>query len=212
MTTMSNGGGSERESLIMNMKILITGISVLALVGCASTKKKEEVAPPPPPPQEQTPPPVETMPAPAEPVDQGPVVQAPITQPYTGPTPGSIDHFKYVTGGDTRVYFGYDRYDLTAQARDVLRQQADWLKQYNTFNIMIEGNADERGTREYNLALAARRAEATKAFLISQGIRPSRISTVSYGKERPIDPRSNEEAWAKNRNTNTVVIGAGPAS
>lgn len=193
----------------MDTKLLITGVALFALVGCASTKKKEpivEVVP-----QQETQPPV-TTPAPTQPVEQAPVVQAPVTQPYTGPTPGSVEHFKYVTGGDTRIYFGYNQYNILPQARETLRRQAEWLKEYGNYKVVIEGNADERGTREYNLALGARRADSTKAFLVSQGINPARISTVSYGKERPIDPRSNEEAWALNRNTNTVVIGFGSTS
>jgi len=98
---------------------------------------------------------------------------------------------------------------LSPEARVSLTSQANWLTSYTNVNAIIEGHADERGTREYNLALAARRAEAVKSFLVSQGVAPSRLTTVSYGKERPIDARSNEEGWARNRNgfTNLTVGG-----
>lgn len=107
-----------------------------------------------------------------------------------------------------RVFFGYDQHTLTAQGQATLARQAQWLKQYPQTRIVLAGNCDERGTREYNLALGQRRAEAARAYLVSQGVDGSRITTVSYGKERPIDPRSTEEAWSVNRNA-TTTIGAG---
>lgn len=116
------------------------------------------------------------------------------------PMPGSLEDFAYQAGGEPRVFFGYDQYTLTAEARDSLSRQANWLLNYQSANAIIEGHADERGTREYNLALGARRAEAVKSFLVSQGVAPSRLTTVSYGKERPIDARSNEAGWQRNRN------------
>ena len=127
------------------------------------------------------------------------------------PTPGSIDDFAYQSGGDPRVFFAYDQYALSDEARETLRRQADWLKLYSDYNAIVEGHADERGTREYNLALGARRANSVKSFLVSQGISPSRLTTVSYGKERPIDGRSNTEGWARNRNgfTNLRPVGIG---
>jgi peptidoglycan-associated lipoprotein len=125
----------------------------------------------------------------------------------SGPVAGSAEDFAQ-TAGD-RVFFGYDQYTLTPQARATLAAQADWLKQYGDKRILVAGNADERGTREYNLALGARRAEAARAYLISLGVPGNRISTVSYGKERPVDPRSTEEAWALNRNATSGIVGAG---
>jgi len=129
----------------------------------------------------------------------------PVAQPAqpSGPTAGSVDHF-VATAGD-RVFFGYDRQDLTAEARAVLRAQAAWLNTYRDARITIEGHCDERGTREYNLALGARRANAARDYLISQGVDPSRISTTSYGKERPTCRESNEQCWAVNRNSTTVI-------
>jgi peptidoglycan-associated lipoprotein len=119
------------------------------------------------------------------------------------PTPGSEQDF-VVNVGD-RVYFDYDQYDIRADARPILDAQADWLNRYRSVRVRIEGNADERGTREYNLALGARRANAVREFLTGQGVAASRIETLSYGTERPIDPGTNEDAWAKNRNARTAI-------
>ena len=93
----------------------------------------------------------------------------------------------------------------------MLRAQADWLNRYPNYTAVVEGHADERGTRQYNIALGARRANSVKAFLVSQGVAPSRLTTVSYGKERPIDARSNEEGWARNRNGYTNLRALGPS-
>ncbi|WBQ10125.1 peptidoglycan-associated lipoprotein Pal [Hyphomonadaceae bacterium ML37] len=120
-----------------------------------------------------------------------------------GPTPGSTAHFE-ATAGD-RVFYGYDRHDLTNEARETLRRQAAWLASYPNTRVLIAGNADERGTREYNLALGARRANAARDFLVAQGVDPSRIQTVSYGKERPTCRQSTEQCWSVNRNATTVI-------
>jgi len=111
--------------------------------------------------------------------------------------PGSQEDLA-VNVGD-RVFFGYDRYDLTAEARSTLDRQAEWLMRYPSVNVTIEGHADERGTREYNLALGERRAASVKNYLITMGIDPRRINIISYGKERPAVLGSNPAAWAQNR-------------
>ena len=130
---------------------------------------------------------------------------APVSAPApSGPTPGSVEDFR-VSVGD-RVFFAYDQFDLSPEARAILERQATWLKQYPNVQVMVAGNADERGTREYNLALGARRAAAVKDYLVSLGVSGARIQTVSYGKERPLDPRSNEEAWSVNRNGQTQIV------
>ena len=121
----------------------------------------------------------------------------------TGPTPGSQADLEQSAGH--RVFFAFDQYTLTSQAQQTLARQAAWLQEYPEARILISGNCDERGTREYNLALGARRAEAARRYLTSLGVDGSRITTVSYGKERPLDPRSNEEAWALNRNATTTI-------
>ncbi|MGH1398059.1 MAG: peptidoglycan-associated lipoprotein Pal [Alphaproteobacteria bacterium] len=109
-----------------------------------------------------------------------------------------------VNVGD-RVFFGTDRYDVDNEARLVLERQANFLAQYPNLNISIEGHADERGTREYNLALGARRAEAAKNYLIALGVDPRRVDTISFGKERPEALGANADAWAQNRRSVSVI-------
>jgi peptidoglycan-associated lipoprotein len=104
-----------------------------------------------------------------------------------------------------RVFFGTDRYDLAPEAQATLQGQARWLNQYPNVTIIVEGHADERGTREYNLALGDRRANTVRDYLVALGVAPNRITTISYGKERPQVPGSNEQAWAQNRRAVTVV-------
>ena len=188
----------------MTIKFVIAGAALLVLSACASTPEPAPIVDNTP--QQEAPPPVFSEPAPVKPVQQAPVVE--IAPVYTGPAVGSIDHFKYIAGDD-RVYFAYNQYDLNTQSRDVLRKQAEWLNQYSTSILVVGGNADERGTREYNLALGARRADSVKAYLVSQGVNPSRVTTVSYGKERPINGGSNEAAWAQNRNAHSAVLTGG---
>lgn len=182
----------------MKVKPVLLSAAMLSVVGCASTPPELPVVQNQPPVQEQVPPPA----LPAAPVPEK-RIEAPPPE-FLGPLPGTVAHFKYSSGED-RVYFAYDRYDLSEKARDVLRKQADWLQQYGSAIVVIGGNADERGTREYNLALGARRAESVKSFMVGQGVNPDRITTVSYGKERPLDARSTEAAWAVNRNAHTAV-------
>lgn len=100
---------------------------------------------------------------------------------------------------DEDVYFDFDKSTLTAEARDTLMRKAQWLRANTGVRLTIEGHCDERGTSEYNLALGDRRAEAARIFLVDLGIDPARLTTVSYGEERPADPGHNEQAWAKNR-------------
>lgn len=109
-----------------------------------------------------------------------------------------------VNVGD-RVFFGFDKSDLTSEARATLDRQAAWLKKYPTVNVTVEGHCDERGTREYNLALGERRATAAKNYLVAAGVEAGRVQTISYGKERPAVLGSNEAAWAQNRRGVTVV-------
>ena len=118
-------------------------------------------------------------------------------------TPGSPQDFQ-VNVGD-RVFFGYDQVDLTSEARATLDRQAQWLKQYGNVSVTIEGHSDERGTREYNLALGDRRASAAKNYLVARGISPNRVATLSYGKERPAIGASGEQAWSQNRRAVTMV-------
>jgi peptidoglycan-associated lipoprotein len=124
---------------------------------------------------------------------------------YTGegPAPGTQQDL-VVNVGD-RVFFGYDRYDLTPEAQRTLELQAEWLKRYPNVNITIAGHADERGTREYNLALGERRAQTVQQYLTALGIPASRVNTISYGKERPAVLGSDTQSWAQNRRAVTEV-------
>ena len=119
--------------------------------------------------------------------------------------PGSQQDF-VVNVGD-RVFFESDQTDLTPQAIVTLEKQAQWLQSYPRYSFTVEGHADERGTREYNLALGARRANAVKEFLVAQGVAAGRLETVSYGKERPICTESGEDCWSQNRRGVSVITG-----
>ena len=103
------------------------------------------------------------------------------------------------------IYFEFDKSTLTAASQENLTRKAEWLRENPDVTVTIEGHCDERGTPEYNLALGDRRAESAKSFLRDLGISPSRLTTISYGEEKPVDPRHNEEAWAKNRRDHFVV-------
>ncbi|MEM1389865.1 MAG: peptidoglycan-associated lipoprotein Pal [Pseudomonadota bacterium] len=169
----------------------------LFAVGCASTPDPVEPA------VVETPPVVEDT----APVDTAVVREDPITTPrtdQTGPVRGSIEDFT-VNVGD-RVYFDLDQYRLDRDDQDILQRQAAWLASYPDVTILVAGNCDERGTREYNLALGERRASVVKDYLVSLGVDPARIQTVSYGKERPISVGSNEASWAQNRNGFTQIL------
>ena len=118
-------------------------------------------------------------------------------------TPGSQQDF-VVNVGD-RVFFESDQTELSQQAIATLDKQAQWLQQYNRYSFTIEGHADERGTREYNIALGAKRAQSVRSFLASRGIDPSRMRTISYGKERPVAVCNDISCWSQNRRAVTVL-------
>ncbi len=104
------------------------------------------------------------------------------------------------------IHFDFDKYDIRSRDTEILKENAALLMKHPTIKIQVEGHCDERGTEQYNLALGERRANSTKKYLTSLGILPDRISTISYGEEKPLDPRPNEEAWAKNRRAHTVIL------
>ncbi|KAF0100176.1 MAG: peptidoglycan-associated lipoprotein [Rhodospirillaceae bacterium] len=118
-------------------------------------------------------------------------------------TPGSVGDFRQNVGD--RVFFDTDSSTVREDGRQTLNRQAEWLKKYGNYQITIEGHCDERGTREYNLALGERRANAARQYLIAQGIPAARLKTVSYGKERPDPVGSDEAAWARNRRAVTAL-------
>ena len=161
-------------------------LSAALLLG-ACTHKQEAVNTAPPPP----PPPPQATPAPM-----------PVTSSIL---PGSAEDFR-VNVGDT-IHFAYNEYNIEEADKALLGRQAAWLQKYPAVRVTVEGHADERGTREYNLALGARRANALKEYLVSQGVSTGRVETVSYGKERPICTESSEACWAQNRRGVTVVSG-----
>ena len=163
---------------------LIIATMAVAVAGCS--KKRPETLPP----------------GPGGPVEPGPDTG---TDTSGAVQPGTAAHFKQNVSSDT-VLFGLDQYDIDAQARTILDSQAQWLTQYPNTRITLEGHADERGTREYNLALGDRRANAAKNYLAARGVSATRITTISYGKERPIALGSDEQSWAQNRRAVTVVI------
>ena len=167
------------------VRLALIGVAAAALTACASHEKPgpgapEPLPPPPPPPMAHGGPPSNRI------------------------VPGSIQDF-VINVGD-RVYFDFNDYNVRGDAQPVLAAQAAWLNRYGEVQVRIEGNCDERGTREYNLALGARRANSIRDFLVSHGVNPARIATISYGKERPIDPGSGEDAWAKDRNGHTAIV------
>ena len=175
-------------------KLMMTSASIALIVGvaaCTSTPEPEPVV------VEE---PVEVVEEPEEVV----VVEETLPVVPTGPTAGSLEDFQ-VNVGD-RVYFDLDQYRLSADAQDILKRQAAWLASYPDVNILVAGNCDERGTREYNLALGERRASVVKNYLVDLGVDPARVQTVSYGKERPLALGSNEDSWAQNRNGFTQLI------
>jgi len=176
-------------------KLMMTSATVAVFFGiaaCTSTPEPEPV--------------VEAEPevVVVEEVPEVVVVEEVIDPVPAGPVKGSLDDFQ-VNVGD-RVYFDLDQYRLSADAQGILRRQAAWLTSYPNVNILVAGNCDERGTREYNLALGERRASIVKNYLVDLGVDPARVQTVSYGKERPLALGSNEGSWAQNRNGFTQLI------
>jgi len=168
-------------------RLALAGLASLFIAACASHK--------PPPPPQPPPPSAEQPPPQAE--------EAPPSGQPAGPVPGSERDF-VVNVGD-RVYFDFDKSDIRADAQTILTGQANWLRRWPEVKVRIEGNCDERGTREYNFALGARRAESVRQFLVDHGVAAGRIATISYGKEKPIDPGTGEDAWGRNRNGHTVI-------
>jgi peptidoglycan-associated lipoprotein len=127
-------------------------------------------------------------------------VVAPVS---SGPTPGSQEDL--VANVDDRVFYEYNRTTLTADSRATLDKQSAWLGRYAQNSVQLAGNADERGTQDYNIALGQRRANAARDYLVAKGVSTARITTISYGKDRPVALGSNEQAWAQNRNAITSV-------
>jgi len=177
----------------MAMRPVLSNVTLVALiltflfVGCA----KEE---PPPPTAEAQPRPVAPPPPPP----------APVPTPPPGP---SISQQAFQEFQNQDIYFDFDKYDLRTDARTTLDRKASFLNQNSSIRVQVEGHCDERGTNEYNMALGERRANAAKQYLTTAGISAGRLSTISYGEERPLDPGHTEAAWARNRRAHFVVTG-----
>lgn len=161
----------------------LLGVALIATAGC--TKKRPDTVLPP---SDQGP----------GPIDNGNGNGDDIAGPLN-------EQFKRAIISNT-VHFAFDQYDIDAEARAILDSQAQWLVAHPVARVTIEGHCDERGTREYNLALGDRRANAAKNYLAARGVSPSRITTISYGKERPIALGSDDQSWAQNRRAVTIVL------
>ncbi|MBX7201244.1 MAG: peptidoglycan-associated lipoprotein Pal [Rhodospirillaceae bacterium] len=159
----------------MKLRTLTTVVAAVLMLAACNSKPKPQAA--------------------AAAASSPPPAAAPVAP--RGPAPDSIEYFNTVVGN--MVHFDFDKYDVTAADQSILRGQAQWLNQYPARTVTIEGHCDERGTREYNLGLGDRRANAVKAYLVSLGVNASRIKTISYGKERPLCVVSAEDCWSKNR-------------
>jgi peptidoglycan-associated lipoprotein len=174
---------------------LILVLSATAwIVGCQRKPPVETAAPAAPAAEPAPAPPTREV---TESFPEQPVDSAPVTEP----TVAELNRM----GVLKTVYFAFDKSDLTEETRAVLRGNAEWLKANSNRTIVVEGHCDERGTIEYNIALGQRRARSVRDYLVSLGVDASRVRIVSFGKERPADARSNEEAWAQNRRAEFVI-------
>lgn len=167
----------------MFRKLITATVLVLAIAGCKSKPKNE----------------VSEGPGGGTPVEQPGITQTPMEYGAEGSDSGKIP-------GLVTVNFDYDKSNISADARKKLQGNAEWIKNNPKVKVQIEGHCDARGSIEYNVALGERRANAVKSYLTSLGVAGERLSVISYGKEKPIDPADNEKAWAKNRRANFVPV------
>ena len=175
------------QSTSNGMKALIVSAMTVFLGACATTDAVDETP----------------MSAPEETTSGPDMAPTPKVEVDRGPELGSQEHLS-VNAGD-RIFFAYNSSELNATSRRTLQKQADWLAENPYSKIKVEGHCDERGTREYNLALGDRRATAAKNYLVALGVSASRVTTVSYGKERPVVLGSSERSWSQNRRAASVV-------
>jgi peptidoglycan-associated lipoprotein len=176
-------------------------LATIVLISACAKKQPPIARPTPPPPGPSTT--VERPPAPPEPVAEPAMPPEPVLE-ESGLDARSLDELNRESPFQP-VFFGYDSSEISSDAQVVLNQNAELLRRYPNWVVTIEGHCDERGTAEYNLALGERRALSARTYLVSLGINGDRLRTVSYGKEFPFDPASNEAAWAKNRRAHFVI-------
>ncbi|MGC9325044.1 MAG: peptidoglycan-associated lipoprotein Pal [Desulfomonilia bacterium] len=172
--------------------VLFLAVSMVFMIsGCAkkAVKPTEEVAPP-----------VVETPKETKELDMGQMEEAPAVDVQ------AILDQEMADFENKNIHFDFDKFNLLPEARKILAEKASFLNANPQINIQIEGHCDERGTSEYNLALGERRAKAAQDYLVFLGINPDRLSIISYGEERPLDPAHNEEAWAKNRRAQFVIL------
>jgi peptidoglycan-associated lipoprotein len=175
--------------------LVIVAMAALLAAGCAKKPAPEAIAPTPTPPPAVEKPMVSEMPS-----QQVPSLQEQaVSEMPVAPELATV-------AGLQRIQFAFDQHTLSAQAKDVLVGNAAWLKANSGAKVVIEGHCDERGSDEYNLALGERRAQAAQSYLVSLGIDSGRLSTISYGEERPLAPGQGEEAWAQNRRAEFKVV------
>lgn len=184
------------------MILMLIGLSVMLMIsGCArktgavKSQKLDET------PSQPAKVDVQTPPAPVEQVAPQPSVEDDNANAQDATKPLAV-----ASSAISSVYFSFDKYDLSDEARETLKKNALWLRDNATVKVIVEGNCDERGTVEYNLALGEKRAKSVKDYYISLGIPATRIQTISYGEERPVDPAHDESAWAKNRRSETNIL------
>lgn len=172
-----------------------------------SCKKKVEEAPPPPLPEpvQEEQPVIEEQPV-VEEIEEEPVVEEPQLTEEEIYLQKSLDEMNAEAPMEM-IHFDFDKYFIRDEAKSVLEANAEWLKQFDSIQIVIEGHCDERGTEEYNLSLGEKRAKSTLDYLVSLGISADRIKIISYGKSQPIDLEHNEDAWQKNRRAQSKIIG-----
>jgi peptidoglycan-associated lipoprotein len=172
-------------------------LTVILVAACASKDKPAPVT-------AAAAPVIPAAPPPAQPPPRATTAPARVA-PQPAILPGSLRDFQ-VNVGDA-VYFSFDSSSLDDAARSVLQKQAAWLERYRNVTLQVQGNCDERGTREYNLALGARRAASVREYLVGVGVAPGRVDTISYGKERPVCSESSEACWAQNRRALSSISG-----
>jgi len=179
-------------------KTFILTLAIFLIFGSMiSCRKKVEEAPPPPPQAKEQPK--------VEKVEEPPVVKEPVLSEEEIFARKSLEEIN-AEKPLAMIHFDYDKFFIRDDAKPVLESNAAWLNKWKTAKLLIEGHCDERGTEEYNLALGEKRAKSTLDYLVSLGVSPDRLKIISYGKSQPLDPASNESAWAKNRRAQFTII------